>query len=95
MLEQTLRQQGYSDENIARIKVVMADQEAYQYAMNTGNFEAAYKMATDKVKPVISLDDWFSSFLKDKPEDAEALSVGLTKFARYVQSNVDKSKAPE
>jgi hypothetical protein len=72
----------------------MADPEAYQLAMRTGNFESAYKLATDKVKPVISLDEWFSSFLKDSPEDAESLSKGLTKFARYVQSHVDKSKAP-
>lgn len=94
MLEQILKQQGYSDDNIAKIKVVMANQEAYQYAMNTGNFEAAYAMAVGEEKPSLTLDEWFSSFLKEKPEDAEALSSGLTKFARYVQSMTDKGKTP-
>ena len=41
-----------------------------------------------------AMDDWFSSFLKESTEDAESLSKGLTKFARYVQSQVDKNKAP-
>ena len=49
-------------------------------------------MVLDKEKPTVSLDSWFSSFVRDKPEDAEALSVGLTKFARYVQSSVSKGK---
>lgn len=94
MLEQILKQQGYSDDNIAKIKVVMSNQEAYQYAMTTGNFEAAYSMAIGKEKPSLTLDEWFSSFLKERPEDAEALSNGLTKFARYVQSMTDKGKTP-
>ena len=94
MLEQSLRQHKYSDEEIQKIKAVMSDPEAYQYAMQTGNFVAAYQMVLDKEKPTVSvsLDSWFSSFVRDKPEDAEALSVGLTKFARYVQSSVSKGK---
>ena len=95
MIEQVLKQQGYSDENIAKIKVVMSNQEAYQYAMSTGNFEAAYNMAVGGEKPPISLDKWFSSFLQDSPEDAAALSTGLTKFARFVQSMTDKGKTPQ
>lgn len=43
--------------------------------------------------PSIDLNTWFSSFATDAPEDAAALSSSLTKFARYVQSALDKSKA--
>ena len=92
MLEQTLREQQYSEEEIQKIKAVMSDPEAYQYAMQTRNFVAAYQMVLDKEKPTVSLDSWFSSFVRDKPEDAKALSVSLTKFARYVQSSVSKGK---
>lgn len=96
MLEQTLRSKGYDDESIAKIKLVMANPEATQYAMSTGNFDAAYEMVKPKEKlEAINLDYWFSSFNKDNPVDAKELSTQLTKFARYVQSATDKSKTPE
>lgn len=45
--------------------------------------------------PNVDLNGWFGSFVKDAPEDAQALSASLNKFSRYVQSMTDKGKSPE
>lgn len=37
----------------------------------------------------------FSTFCVEKPEDAKEFSIALTKFARFVQSTLDKSSKPQ
>lgn len=55
----------------------------------------AYDMTQPKEKePQHNLLDFFSSFNDEHHEDAKSLSIALTKFARWVQSQSDKSKAP-
>lgn len=96
MIEQTLRQQGYSDENIKKIMAIMADKEAYDYALKTGNAEGAYAMIENKEKKENhNLMEFFSSFSKEVPEDAKSLSIALTKFSRWVQSQTDKNQEKE
>lgn len=96
MIEQTLKQQGYSDDNIRKIKAIMADKEAYEYALKTGNAEGAYAMIENKEKKEDhNLMEFFSSFSKEVPEDARSLSIALTKFSRWVQSQTDKNKASQ
>lgn len=98
-ITQMLAAQNYKPEEITMIVAVMNNPVAYQHAMTTGNFKAAYEMtlpvAEEKPEDLsIDLNTWFSSFAKEMPEDASALSASLTKFARYVQSVTDKSKTP-
>lgn len=93
--EQLLKMQGWSDENIAKLKVIVSNPEAYQYALKTGDLNAAFAMCQKKEKePQHNLLEFFSSFSDAEPESAKELSIALTKFARYVQSEVDKKKAP-
>lgn len=92
-LSNTLKRQGYSDDNIQKINDVMCHPQAYKYAMSTGNFESAYAMVEAERKPQEhDLNEWFSQFAKSVPNDAKDLSVSLTKFARFVQSSVDKNQ---
>lgn len=96
MIEQTLKQRGYTDDNIGKIMAVLNDKEAYEYAMRTGNVQGAYELVEKKGKPEVhNLNDWFSSFSGEAHEDAKALSIALTKFSRWVQSEVDKKKASQ
>lgn len=92
-IEQLWRSQGHSDENIAKMKAVMNHPEALKHATNTGNFEQAYAMTLPKEKEQNhNLMEFFSSFASEMPEDAKSLSVALTKFSRWVQSQTDKTK---
>ena len=94
--EQILRMQGWSDENIEKLRVIANNQEAYQYALRTNDLTGAYKMTQPKEKePSHNLMEFFSSFSTDEPESAKELSIVLTKFARWVQSEVDKNKASQ
>lgn len=91
--EQILKQQGWSDENIAKLHAISSNPQAYQHAMQTGDINSAYQMTLPKEKgPQHNLLEFFSSFTKDEPDDAKSLSIALTKFARYVQSQCDKLK---
>lgn len=93
--EQTLKMQGWSDENIGKLKVILNHPEAYQHALKTNDLNAAYDIAKPKEKePQHNLLDFFSSFSNEHHEDAKSLSIALTKFSRWVQSQTDKSKAP-
>lgn len=96
MVEQYLKERGYTDENIGKIMAVLNDKDAYQYALSTGDVQGAYDKLMNKEKPEVhNLNDWFSSFSKEVPEDAKSLSIALTKFARFVQSELDKNKASQ
>lgn len=92
-IEATLKAQGITDEQIAMAKVVASNPEAQNYAMRTGDFAGAYAMCQPKEESKIDLNSWFGSFVDAQPEDAKSLSIGLTKFARFIQSEVDKKKA--
>lgn len=105
-IKQILLSQGYKQEEVDKIIVVMNDPVAYQHALTTRNFNEAYTMtqqykdeqkaqAEKSAVSDIDLSSWFSSFVVEAPEDAKALSASLTKFARYVQSMTDKGKTPE
>lgn len=92
--EQVLKMQGWSDENIAKLKAITNNPEAYQYALKTNDLNGAYEMCKPKEKePQHNLLEFFSSFSDEHHEDAKSLSIALTKFARWVQSEVDKKKA--
>lgn len=96
MIEQTLKQRGYSDSDIAKINAVMMNPQAYQHALQTGNFEAAYAMTQPKEKSeTYNLSEWFSSFCEKQPEDARGLSIAMSKFSRWIQSETDKKKPSE
>ena len=93
--EQILKMQGWTDENIAKLQAISSNPEAYQYAMRTNDLNGAYDMCKPKEKePEHNLLEFFSSFSDTHHEDAQSLSIALTKFARHVQSEVDKKKAP-
>lgn len=90
-IEQTWRAQGYSDADIAKMSAVMNHPEACKHALETRNFDEAYQMTLPAEKePQHNLLAFFSSFSEDCPDDAKSLSIALTKFARFVQSEVDK-----
>ena len=84
--EQLLKAQGWTDENINKLKAVVNNPEAYQYAMKTSDLNGAFKMTQTKE---INLNDWFQSFVSDRPSDAETLSIALTEFSEYVRSKVE------
>lgn len=90
-----LRILGCSDQHIAKAKAILDNPDAHAYAMRTGDFEGAYLMTLPKEKSEIDLNEWFSSFTTEMPEDAKSLSIALTKFSRFVQSEVDKKKASQ
>lgn len=93
--EQILRQQGWSEDRIQKLKVISLNQEAHQYAMSTGDLDGAYKMCQPKAEEKLeshNLVDFFGSFAKELPDDAKSLSVALSKFSRWVQSQTDKNK---
>ncbi|MEG1695602.1 MAG: hypothetical protein RR282_00735 [Acinetobacter sp.] len=93
MIEQTLKQRGYSDSDIAKINAVMSNPQAYQHAVLTSDFDAAYAMTLPKEKSeTYNLSEWFSSFVEKMPEDAKSLSIAMSKFARWIQSETDKKK---
>jgi hypothetical protein len=94
-IEQTLRSQGCTEEQIAQAKVIIKNPDAYAYAMRTLDFAGAYEMCKPKEESQIDLNEWFGLFVEAHPEDAKSLSIGLTKFARFVQSSVDKKKASQ
>lgn len=92
--EQILKMQGWTDENIAKLQAITGNQEAYQYAMRTKDLNGAYEMTKPKEKEEKhNLLEFFSSFSDEHHEDAKSLSIALTKFARWVQSETDKKKA--
>ena len=94
--EQLLKMQGWSDENIAKLQAISNNQEAYQYAMRTNDLVGAYEMTKPKEKEQQhNLLEFFSSFSEENHEDAKSLSIALTKFARYVQSSIDKNKTSQ
>lgn len=91
--EQILKNQGWSDENIAKLQAISSNPQAYNHAMQTGDINTAYQMTLQKEKPEVhNLNEWFGSFCKEDPDNAKSLSIALTKFARYVQSQCDKLK---
>lgn len=91
--EQLLRQQGWTEENIEKLRVISNNPDAQQYALKTGDLKTAYEMASPKEKlEVHNLNEWFSSWAKESPEDSKSLSVALTKFSRFVQSETDKNQ---
>lgn len=91
-IEQLWRSQGISDENIVKMKVVMNNPDALKHAIETKDFESAYAMTQPKEKEQNhNLMEFFSSFASEMPEDAKSISVSLTKFARWVQSQTDKA----
>lgn len=95
MSDDILKQHGFSEIEIAKINAVMGNQEAYQVAVSTGDFDRAYRMTQPKEKEQNhNLMEFFSSFSKDNPESAKELSIQLTKFARWVQSQTSKTKDP-
>lgn len=81
--EQILKMQGWTDENIERLKAVLNNPKASAYAHKTGDFNKAYEMT----KP--SINDWFESFLVEHKSDAETLSIALTEFAEFVRFKVE------
>lgn len=86
--------QGWSDENITKLKEIANNPEAYQYALKTNDLNGAYEMCKPKEEePQHNLLEFFSSFSNEHHEDAKSLSIALTKFSRFVQSEVDKKKA--
>lgn len=92
--EQVLKMQGWSDENIGKLREIANHPEAYQYALKTNDLNGAYEMCKPKEKePQHNLLEFFSSFSNEHHEDAKSLSIALTKFSRFVQSEVDKKKA--
>lgn len=92
-IEQLWRAHGISEQNIAKMKIIMDHPEALKHATDTGNFEQAYAMTFPKEKEQNhNLMEFFSSFANEMPEDAKSLSVALTKFSRWVQSQTDKQK---
>lgn len=93
LIEQAWRSQGYSESDIQKMLAVMNHPEAHKHALETKDFNAAYAMTLPKEESKIDLNLWFSSFTEAQPEDAKSLSIALTKFSRYVQSEVDKKKA--
>lgn len=94
--EQILRMQGWSDENIAKLKAISSNKEAYDYAMRTQDLNGAYNMVQPKEKEQKhNLLDFFSSFSDAEPESAKELSIQLTKFSRWVQSQTDKNQEKE
>lgn len=91
--EQILKMQGWSDENINKLKAIKDNPEASNYASKTGDLEGAFKMTQPKEKlESHNLMDFFSSFANELPDDAKSLSIALSKFSRYVQSETDKRK---
>lgn len=92
--EQLLKMQGWTDENIMRLKAIVGNPEAHQYAMKTNDLNGAFAMTQKKEESGINLNEWFGSFSDAQHEDAKSLSIALTKFARFIQSEVDKKKAP-
>ena len=90
-IEQTWKAQGYNDADIAKMSAVMSHPEACKYALETRDFEKAYQMTLPKEESSINLNEWFGSFIESQPDDAKSLSIALTKFSRFVQSQVDKS----
>lgn len=96
MSDLLLKQQGFSDSDIAKINTVMKHPQAYQHALQTGNFEEAYAMTQPKEKSEpYNLSEWFSSFCDKQPEDARSLSIAMSKFSRWIQSETDKKKPSE
>lgn len=94
-IEQTWKVQGYSDTDIAKMSAVMNHPLACEHAIKTRDFETAYKMTLPIEKePQRTMLEFFSSFCEVHPDDSKSLSIALTKFARFVQSEVDKDKAP-
>lgn len=92
-IEQTLKAQGCTEQQIEMAKIVGRNPEAYSYAMRTGDMAGAYAMCQPKKEEsAIDLNKWFSSFSEAQHEDAKSLSIALTKFARFIQSEVDKNK---
>lgn len=92
LILQTWKAQGYSDDDIQKMSAVLNHPEAMNHAKNTGDFQAAYAMTLPKEEPKVNLNEWFSSFATELPDDAKSLSIALTKFARFIQSEVDKKK---
>ena len=84
--EQLLKAQGWTDENISKLKAITNNREAYEYAMKTNDIEGAFKMTQTKE---INLNDWFQSFVSERPSDAETLSIALTEFSEYVRSKTE------
>jgi len=94
--EQILRMQGWSEENIEKLRIIASNPEAYQYALRTNDLTGAYNMVVPKEKEQNhNLMEFFGSFSDEQPESAKELSIQLTKFARWVQSEVDKNKASQ
>lgn len=92
--EQFLRQQGWSESDIEKLRVISTNPQAHQYALKTSDLNGAYNMCQPKAeeKPQLhNLNEWFSSFAGEFPEDAKSLSINLSKFARFVQSQTDKA----
>lgn len=101
-IAQALKAQNYKPEEIEMIMAVMNDPAAYQYAVLNQNFHKAYEMTSaykqkqqqnEKPKLDIDLSAWFSSFATESPDDAQALSQSMNKFAQYVQSMTENGNA--
>lgn len=93
--EQILKAQGWTDEGIKKLRVILANPEAYQYALKTSDIEGAYKMTLPKEKDQsLDLVNFFKSYVSEYPEDAQKLSSALSEFSTFVQLEVDKKKAP-
>lgn len=91
--EQMLKMQGWSNENIEKLRLISENPEAYSHAMKTKDLSGALAMCQPQEKPQINLNDWFLAFTQERPSYAESLSIALTEFAEFVQSKVEK-KAP-
>lgn len=85
LLKQTY---SYSDEQIQKLQAIASNPQALQHAQTTGDFNTAYEMTQPK-KQEITLDHWFSEFTKEKPNEAETLSIALTEFSDFVRSKID------
>lgn len=93
--EQLLKQQGWSDDSIQKFKTISSNPEAYQHALKTGDLQGAFDMCQPKAEEKLeshNLVDFFGSFANELPEDAKSLSIALSKFSRWVQSQTDKNK---
>lgn len=70
--------------------MIASNPEAQEYALKTSDLDGAFQMCQPKEKSEVNLNEWFSSFVESQPEDAKSLSIAMTKFARFIQSSVDK-----
>lgn len=93
--EQILKRQGWSDEDIGKLKAISLHADAYQHLANTKDLDGAYKLTLPKQRPTTeTLGELLESFAKERPNDAESLSIALTEFSEFVQKSLDNKKAP-